>query len=447
MHDALTATTTGLAATGFTRQTVEALSAGKAEPAWMLEKRLLAWRIFDETPMPFWRRTDISSLKLGDLAPYRAPVIAGGPFAGLPAEMLQAEDERWRAGAVLQRDSATVFSSLAPDLAARGVILTDLDTAVQKYPDLVKTYMMTTAIAPGEDKFTALHAAFWSGGMFLFVPQGVDIALPVVALNWLDSAGLAFFTHTVVVAERGSRVSVLEEFGSPTDEMRQSFHSGAVEIFVGDGAEVTYGEVQNFGPAVVTFTNKRAAQKRDSTMRWVGAHLGSRLAHSRLHTTLDEPGGTMYMMGVYLATGRQHLDMDSLIDHIAPHTKGDVIYRGIIRDRAHTIFQGLIKVEKEAQLTDSYLANHNLLLSPKARADSIPTLEIEANDVRCTHGATVGQLDEEQLFYLRCRGLSRPDAERLIVSGFVQPVLDRIPEGGVRARMTAAVHAKLEATA
>jgi Fe-S cluster assembly protein SufD len=251
----------------------------------------------------------------------------------------------------------------------------------------------------------------------------------------------------VVVAERGSKVSVLEQFSSPTDQTDQSFHSGVVEIFVGDGAEVTYGEVQNFGPAVVTFSNKRAALQRDSTMRWVGAHLGSKLAHSHLHTTLDGPGASMEMTGAYLANGRQHLDMDSLTDHIAPHTKGDVLYRGIIRDRAHTIFQGLIKVEKQAQLTDSYLANHNLLLSPKARADSIPTLEIEANDVRCTHGATVGQLDEEQLFYMRSRGLVRADAERLIVSGFVQPVLDRIPEGGVRARVTAAVHAKLEATA
>ncbi len=441
MHNALTIETT----TGFTLQALEALSARKAEPDWMLEKRMLAWRIFSETPMPYWRRTDLSSLKLDEMAPYHAPT-AGGPFAGLPAGMLLAEDERWRAGLVIQRDSAAIYRSLSKRLEAQGVILTDIDSAVRKYPDLIKQYMMTTGIAPGKDKFTALHGAFWSGGAFLYVPKNSEIELPVVALNWLQTPGLAYFSHALIVVEPGSRVRFLEEFASPLDDTRPSLHSGMVEIFVGERSDVTYAEVQNWGPGVVTISHKRASVGRDATMRWVGAHLGARITHGDIHSTLDQPGGILFMMGAYLATGRQHMEIDSLTDHIAPNTKGDVLYRGIIRDRAHTIFDGLIKVEKQAQQTDSYLANHNLLLSPKARADSLPTLEIEANDVRCTHGATVGQIDEEQLFYMRCRGMSRNEAERLIVAGFVQPVFDRIPEGGLRARVTAAVHAKLGAT-
>jgi Fe-S cluster assembly protein SufD len=422
---------------------VEALSALKAEPSWMLERRLLAWRIFDETPMPLWRRTDLSSLKLDQLIAYHAPTVSGGPFAGLPPDMLLAEDDRWRAGVVLQRDSAAVFSSLSAELAAQGVILTDLDTAVQKHPDLVQKYFMNGAIAPGEDKFTALHAAFFGGGAFLYVPKNVRIELPIVSLSWLDTPGLALFSHSLIIAESGSRVSFLEGFASPDSEARQALHSGLAEVFAGENADVSHAEVQNWGPGVVSLTHKRAALQRDSTMRWIAAHLGGKLTHARVHTTLDQPGSTLYMMGVYLATERQHMDIDTLTDHVAPHTKADILYRGIIRDRAHTVFQGLIKVEKAAQQTDAYLANHNLMLSPKARADSIPTLEIEANDVRCTHGATVGQIDEEQLFYMRCRGLSRPDAERLIVAVFVQPVIDRIPDGGVRGRVTAAVHAKL----
>jgi Fe-S cluster assembly protein SufD len=439
VHNALTIEKT----TGFTKETVSELSALKGEPDWLLEKRLMAWRIYDETPAPFWRRTDLSSLKLNDLIPYSASGMSGGPLAGLPAEMRLAEDERWSAGAVVQRDSTEVWRSLDKSLEAKGVIYTDMATAVRKHPEIVQQYMMTAGIAAGEDKFTALHGALWSGGTLLYVPKDVQIALPIVSLNWMDTAGLAFFSHTLIIAEAGSRLSFIEEFGSPSEEMRQSFHSGLVEIFVGERAEVTYAEVQNWGPGVISLTNKRAAVGRDAVMRWVGAHMGAKLSHGSMRTTLDQPGATMDMVGAYLATGRQHMDMDSLIDHVAPHTKGNVLYRGIIRDRAHTVFQGLIKVEKDAQQTDSYLANHNLLLSPKARADSLPTLEIEANDVRCTHGATVGQLDEEQLFYMRCRGLSRPEAERLIVAGFVQPVLDRIPEGGVRARVTAAVQAKL----
>ncbi len=248
MHDALSVATP----TGFTREAVETLAARKAEPAWMLEKRLLAWRIFNETPMPFWRRTDLSGLKLDGMPLYHAPSVSGEPFNGLPAEVLLVKDERWRAGVVLQRDSGAVFSSLANDLAAKGVILTDLDTAVQKYPDLVEKYMMTTGLVTGEDKFTALHAAFWTGGTFLYVPADVDIALPIVALNWLDTPGLAYFSHALIVAERGSRVSFLEEFGSPADEATQSLHSGAVEIFVGDQAEVTYADVQNWGPGMFT---------------------------------------------------------------------------------------------------------------------------------------------------------------------------------------------------
>ena len=439
MHNALTTEKT----TGFTKEAVAALSELHGEPDWLREKRLLAWRIYDELPMPFWRRTDLSALKLDELATYRAPTMSGGPFAGLPAEMLLAEDERWSAGAVVQRDSAEVWRSLDKTLAAKGVIYTDLATAVRRHPELVQRYMMTTGVAPGEDKLTALHAAFWSGGTLLYVPKDVQVALPIVSLNWMDTAGLAYFSHTVIVAEPGSRVTFVEEFASPSDEVRQSFHSGLVEVFVGERAEVTYAEVQNWGPGVVSLTNKRAAVGRDALMRWVGVHLGAKTTHGSQLTTLDEPGAGLVMLGAYLATGRQHMDIDARINHIAPNTKADVLYRGIIRDRAHTVFQGLIKVEKEAQKTDSYLANHNLLLSPKARADSLPTLEIEANDVRCTHGATVGQLDEDQLFYMRCRGLSRPEAERLIVAGFVQPVLDRIPEGGARARVTAAVQAKL----
>jgi Fe-S cluster assembly protein SufD len=197
----------------------------------------------------------------------------------------------------------------------------------------------------------------------------------------MDTPGLALFTHTLIIAEEGSRVTFLEEFASPSSETRQSFHSGLVEVFLGQGADVTYGDVQTWGPEVVAITAKRADVRRDATMRWAGAQLGTKLTHGRFHTALSEPGSTILMMGIFLATGRQHLDLDSYVDHIAPHTKGDVLYRGIIRDRARTIFQGLIKVEKQAQQTDSYLANHNLLLSPRARADSIPTLEIEANDV------------------------------------------------------------------
>lgn len=441
MHNALTTGT----ATGFTADAVRALSASKGEPDWLLEKRLAAWQLYDDSQPPFWRRTDLSGLRLDSLTPYRAPSMAGGPFAGLPAEMRLAEDERWSAGAVVQRDSAEVWRSLDRSLEGKGVIYTDLATAVRKHPDLVRRYMMTDGVAPGEDKFTALHAAYWSGGTLLYVPRDVQIALPILSLNWMDTPGLAFFSHTLIVAEAGSRVTFVEEFGSASDEARQSLHSGLVEIFVGEHADVTYAEVQNWGPGVVSLTNKRAAVGRDGSMRWVGAHLGAKTTHGSQFTTLDGPGAIMDMLGVYLATGRQHMDMNARIHHVAPHTNGNVLYRGIIRDRAHTVFQGLIKVEKDAQQTDSYLANHNLLLSPKARADSLPELEIEANDVRCTHGATVGQIDEEQLFYMRCRGLSRDEAERLIVAGFVQPVIDKIPEGGARARVTAAVQAKLSA--
>jgi Fe-S cluster assembly protein SufD len=178
-------------------------------------------------------------------------------------------------------------------------------------------------------------------------------------------------------------------------------------------------------------------------MRWIGTLLGGKLLRQHTDTELEGQGAAMDMVGIFLASDRQHMDIDSFTDHIAPHTKGDVLYRGIIRDRARTIFQGLIKVQKAAQQTDSYLANHNLLLSPKARADSIPTLEIEANDVRCTHGATVGRVDEEQLFYLRSRGLSHDEAERLIVAGFVEPVLARIPAGPLRDHTRMAVEGKL----
>ena len=187
---------------------------------------------------------------------------------------------------VLQRDSAAVFSTLAPDLAAKGVILTDLDTAVQKYPDLVEQHMMAGLSHPARTSITALHAAFWSGGVFLYVPKGVHIALPFVVTGLARRAGLAFFSHSLIVAEPGSSVGFIEQFGSAPEEMRQSYHSGVVEVLVGERAEVTYADVQNWGPGVISVVHQRADVRRDATMRWVGAHLGAKAAHSRIHTAL-----------------------------------------------------------------------------------------------------------------------------------------------------------------
>jgi Fe-S cluster assembly protein SufD len=293
-----------------------------------------------------------------------------------------------------------------------------------------------------DDKFTAHNAASWQHGLLVHVPAGVELEQPLYVRIANSSTDGSLFWRLLVVAEAGSRFSLIEEYASAAPDLA-AYTNAAVELFVEQGAKLEYVSLQNLSRGTWHFATHHARVERDAELDWVAGGFGSRKGKTRIQNDLAGQGATSRVTGAYFADGEQHLDYDTFQEHIAPHTTSDFAFKGALRDQATTVWRGMIRVEHEAQKTNAYQENRNLLLSKDAHADSIPGLEILANDVRCTHGATLGQVDREQLFYLMSRGLSRPEAERLIVRGFFQDVLDRIELEPVREALAEALEARI----
>jgi Fe-S cluster assembly protein SufD len=448
----LASTKTLTALRGFTQETLDALTAILDEPEWMRARRLEAWRVFRDTPRPTkndepWRRTDLKALNLDEGASLINPPTPESALRKTPSAWKKSLKGRDISGGVLVVDDGVVMSKLDEAAAARGVILSDLRTAIREHSALVEPHFMTRIVRPGDGYFAALHGAFWRTGTFLYVPRGVHIPLPLLNYTWLNQAGSAL-PHTLVVMEAGSRASLIDEFGSAgaaDNPNGLALNIGSVEILLGPGAQLDYVNIQDWGRNVLNFTSERALIEQDATLHWVVGHLGSQLTKTFLDAVLEGPGSKAMLSGVYFADGAQHLDLDTEQNHVCPHTTSDLLYKGALKGHARTVWQGMIRVAPGAQRTDGYQANRNLALSEHARADSLPGLEIQADDVRCTHGSTVSQLDPEEIFYLMSRGIPLVEAEQLIVNGFFSQVLDRIPLQSVREQLQAAIAAKVRA--
>lgn len=427
MADSTTAEATGV----FTRDQAEILGTRKGEPQWLHAERLRAQTVFAETAMPTaepeeWRYTPIAErLKLEALefAEERPPV---GGVAELPAKLrTMAEEVPHPAGRLAQIDASAVLRELNDDLRAQGVIFSSLEEAVREHPELVQRHL-GTAVTPEIGKLSALNAAFWSGSTFLYVPANVRVELPFRSLRWISAAGTAAFGRTLVVAEQNAHVSLVDEMASD-DFDRQTLNAGGAEIFAAEGAQVNYYVVQRWGRGVLHLTTERLVAGRDARITSLNLALGSDLSRADIQCRMASPGAHVDMLGLYIADDDQHLDHQTLQDHVAPHASSNLLFKGALRDRGRSVFRGLIRVHEGAQRTNAYQTNRNLILSDQARADSLPNLEIAADDVRCSHAATVGQLDEEEMFYLLSRGIRKPEAMRLVVFGFFGEVLDQLP--------------------
>jgi Fe-S cluster assembly protein SufD len=318
---------------------------------------------------------------------------------------------------------------------------------IERAPDGVTFEPLTGHERLGElvgadDKFTAHNAASWKHGLLVRVPKGVQLEQPLYVRVANAAEDGALFWRLLVVAEAGSRFSLIEEYASVSPELR-AYSNAAVELFVEQGAKLEYVSLQNLSRETWHFATHHARVERDAELDWVAGGFGSKKGKIRIQNDLAGQGATSRVTGAYFADGSQHLDYDTFQEHIAPNTTSDFAFKGALRDTATTVWRGMIRVERDAQKTNAYQENRNLLLSRDAHADSIPGLEILANDVRCTHGATLGQVDRDQLFYLMARGLSRAEAERLIVRGFFQDVLDRIELEPVREALADALEARI----
>jgi Fe-S cluster assembly protein SufD len=425
-------------APGFTREAVERLSRAKGEPAWMLERRLEAWNAYEKTPLPTtqqraWKYTDVSRLRLDGFMPHAAP--AEGVERGAPA----APPEGRFSGLLRQFDSHAGHESLSDEGKRAGAIFTSIDRAVKAYPELVRERFMTECVPPGRDAFTALHGAFWSGGVFVYVPKNVALALPLYSLLWANAENLAVFPHALVIAEPGSELTLVEEYGSD-DAAAGILSSGVTEIFARENAQVRYVNLQRWGASAQHFGTQRILLDRDASLKFSTVGLGGRLAKATGESVMRGQGANSELLGIFFGRGRQQFDYVTLQDHQAPNTTSDLLFKSALNDRARSVYYGLVRVGPEARLAAANQENRNLVLSDGARADSEPVLEILTSEVsRCTHGASVGPVDEEEIFYLQSRGIERAEAEKLIVSGFFHEVVGRIPDEGVRTLLDDAI--------
>jgi Fe-S cluster assembly protein SufD len=431
----LTTANSSVAKIGFNDQSFEAFLASRREPLWLTEMRRAAWQAFLAKDWPSrkdeeWIRTDIRLFKLNQ---YALPIEATAAEESTQP-LLTAEVEL--AGRTTAFDSRPLPTQLKPKWAEKGVVFGSLDELVNTHGDLVRKHLFS-AVDASYDKFAALHAACWSGGQLLYVPKGVVIDEPFHGLAALSDGGTDL-GHTLVILEDGAEATFLSETASHGED-HGGFHCGALEVIQGPNSRLRLVSLQNWGQGVWNFAHQKALVGRDSSLQWTIAAIGSRLSKVNQHVGLVGKGAESQVNGILFTEGKQHISYHTLQHHAAPYCRSDFLYKAALQDKSRTVWRGMIKVDPIAIKTDGYQRNDNLLLSTAARADSIPGLEIECDDVRCTHGSTSGKVDEELIFYAQSRGYTRQEATRMIVTGFFQQISDRITIESVRNALSEAI--------
>jgi Fe-S cluster assembly protein SufD len=398
-----------------------------SSPAWLAARRRIAWDAYEALPMPSsqrdedWRRTDISGLHLERFSP-----IEQADAAVVDAMRAQRDSAAPDAAFVIDSPVATTVEG-ADTLLAQGIIVTTLEEASMVHPELVQRAL--AAVRVDESKFAALWNALWRGGVFVYVPRGVQALVPVWVAHPAAGNDLAVFPTTVVVLDEGSSLTVIDAYASPAGPA-SLFSDAMVVLTAGRDARLDYCTVQQWGEGVWHIGLQRAVLDANAKLRFTGITLGARLQKVWWEVILEGVGSEADILGICFGDGRQHIDHQSLQAHVGPETRSNLLLKVAVRDTARSVYGGLIDVAPTAVHADGYVANRNLMLSQGAKADSIPRLEIRANDVKCGHGATAGHIDSDQRFYLMARGVPPEEASSLIVRGFMDDVLDRVPHRG-----------------
>ena len=412
-------------------------------PAWWEERKAEAWKKFQAMPMPKrseedWRFATIDAIHVGKFQP-------GGKGPSRDAEILERSVAAFpQSGrAVFANDRLLHFEG-GEELRKKGVIFESLSGALQKHPDLLQKYFMAHPVDLGAQKFAALHAAHASAGVLIHVPKNVELELPLVSFHWLDGDESSVFPHTLIVAGENSKVTVVD-FLASTNEKGMGLACGLNDLLVGPGAKVDYVCLQQWGKQVTSFQLNSTRVEKDGEARSLFVNLGAAYARQESRSTMAGSGARSEMLGLSVGSDRQEFDQRTLQCHDVPNTWSDLLYKNALDDRSKSIFKGLIRVAPGAAKTDAYQNNRNLLLNPEAEADSMPGLEILNDDVRCTHGATTGQIDQDQLFYLMARGIDPRTGAQLLAHGFFEEVIARLPEKKIGEAVRLAVAAKFAA--
>jgi Fe-S cluster assembly protein SufD len=416
-----------------------------SEPgAWLNSRRREAWEEFVQLPVPVrtneaWRFTNLKHLDLGRFIV--APPLDAMTQRELPARSIGFQNTAGRM--VFGNDGLVAYCEVSEALRKQGVLWLPLAQAIAEHPELVEKYFMREEATLGGRKYAALHLSQVRAGTFLHVPRGVRIELPFETWHWLGGNGASCFPHTLIAAEPMSCVTMIDWFQSTSNDA-DGLACGVNDLHLGDGAAVTYLCAQRWSARTVAMQINSTVVGRDAKATALNMNLGALYARSENVSHLRGPGGRSDMLALSVAEATQEIDQRTLQIHEVPHTASDLLYKNALDDQARTIFAGLIRVEPGAHQTDAYQKVRNLLLSDDAEANSAPGLEIEADDVRCTHGATTGQIEEEELFYLSSRGIPKAQAQRLIVHGFLKEVVDRVGDPAIADRFDVLIQEKLE---
>jgi Fe-S cluster assembly protein SufD len=420
-------------------------SASPNLPDWFRDQQAAAWKQFDALPKPTrkdqaWRFANVDLL---DLTPFkRGGALADEERAAILDQSRGLSDVAGRL--IFAGDQLIQRDVISDQLKKRGVIFQSLERALVEHEEVFRKYFMSQPAILGSAKFAALHQAWVSSGTFLFVPRGVEIDLPIEIFHWLHGENAAVFPHLLLVADELAKVTVIEHFRS-VDGRAAGFACGVNDLVAGPGARVTYVCAQNWADNVVALQMNSTTVDHDASGMSLNLNLGSRYSRFESLSRLIGEGSRSDLLAVSVANGTQEFDARTLQDHISPHTASDLLYKNALDGRARSTFGGLIRVEPHAHFTDAYQKVRNLLLSDDAEANSMPGLEILADNVRCTHGATSGQIDKDELFYLRTRGISVPVAQRLIVTGFLNEVIERLDQPAIAEHLNRLIEEKFAA--
>ncbi|MFO0427720.1 MAG: Fe-S cluster assembly protein SufD [Planctomyces sp.] len=425
---------------GFSAEVFEQFLATRVEPAWITNARKAAFEQYQsllqsELDPEEFKRVDLRVFNAGRFRP-----AAGAADSSSIATLLS--DKTEFGGSIAHVNGQLTQSSFVDEIKAQGVLFGELTELLTSHRELLEPYFMTRAVRPDADRFSAWHAAFWTGGTLLYVPRNVEVSLPLHSLIAHTRDGVADFSHTLIILEDGARATLLEETTSATQDT-QGLHVGCVELIVGRDANLRYVQLQNWNQKSWHFAHQAGIVGANSSLQWTVVGLGSRLSHIHQDINLEGRAATAEVNGVTFASDRQKISYYTQQHHKQQGTHSDLLYKEVLRDQSRVIWRGMIKVDPAAQQTDGYQRSDALMLSDDARCDSIPGLEIEADDVRCTHGATTGRVDRDQIFYCMSRGMSRKEAMHMIVEGFFQSVYDRIPVEIVRETLSRTVQGKL----
>jgi Fe-S cluster assembly protein SufD len=411
-----------------------------SEPQWLAARRSRAEELTSELELPSfkgvtgWEFTDISKL---DVDAYEPAVDAGDADAvDRSAWMFEVTE----GGAEIVQVDSAIGATEAPSTLDEPIVL-PLAVAAERFPELVEKHLGT--VVDAADPFVARNERGWTGGLFVYVPRGRKLDAPVLATAVQDASGSALNWRTLIVLEEGASAEVWEQYMSSGDDVDGLFNT-VVELVVGQNAHLRFVSGQGLNERSWVFGTQRAVVQRDGSLDWVALGFGSARGKVRMETQLAGEGSSGKVTGAYAAHGRQHIDFDTTQEHAAANTVSDLAFRGVLDGRSTAVWRGMIKVDPGAQQTDAFQESRNLLLSKRAHADAIPGLEIEANDVRCTHAAAIAQIDPDQVYYLMARGIPRPVATRLVIEGFLAELVERFPEGPVRERLARALQARLE---